>query len=63
MNKLSKYLGSKFTRPEGSIYHYTNEKDYGEICRCEYLKLNSHRILNKNPKNQEQSGTSRKVSH
>lgn len=54
--KLKEYIENRsgLTTPDHPIYHYTEEKNYSEILRCEYLKLNSHLFLNKKDKtNQE----------
>lgn len=39
---------------EGCVYHYTKQEGYDEISRSQYLRLNSHIVLNKkDPSNQE----------
>lgn len=43
--KLNKYVEEAFSAPDASIYHYT--RDANIILNCGYLKLFSHRGLNK----------------
>lgn len=39
---------------DASIFHYTTEQGYSDICRTSYLKINSHLLLNeKDKKNNE----------
>jgi len=53
-DELKKCTEEAFTAPDEPVYHYTNEKNYDEILRCEYLNLNSHLYLNSKDKtNQE----------
>ena len=44
-DELKKYVEQAFSAPDASIYHYT--RDASTILNCGYLKLFSHRDLNK----------------
>jgi hypothetical protein len=48
--EMLSYIDSQFYFPDNSLFHYTHEKNYCEIIRCKYLRLNSHHFLNQKNK-------------
>ena len=52
IERLQEVINQEFTAPDNkkSIFHYTNEQTYVEICRSVHLRINSHLFLNKKDK-------------
>ena len=52
LERLKEIITQEFTAPDNikSIFHYTNEQGYSEICRSGHLRINSHLFLNKKDK-------------